>query len=139
MKPVIRNSLLALGALAVTVPVLYVIAVNAALRAHYDEDRIVLGGKQVELAINDYVEKHGSPPERLETLIPEFMSSMPSFPAMSNVQYCVSADAHGWTLDIYRPKNKHPLVYRRTNTGLSVEDTKRRIDTENGCYVLETR
>ena len=139
MKQVVRNSLLALGALAVTVPVLYVIVVNAALRANFDEDRIILGGKQVGLAINDYVEKHGSPPERLETLIPEFMSSMPSFPAMSNVQYRVSADTHGWTLDIHRPRNKYPLVYRRTNTGLSAEDTKRRIDTENGCYVLEVR
>src|ERR1035438_9253158 len=116
MKPVIRNSLLALGALAVTVLVLYVVAVNAALRAHFDEDRIILGGKQVELAINDYVEKHGSPPERLETLIPEFMSSMPSFPAMSNVQYRVSADTHGWTLDIHRPRNKYPLEIGRAST-----------------------
>jgi hypothetical protein len=139
MKPVVRNSLLALSALAIAVPVLYVMAVNGALRAHYDEDRIVLGGKQVELAIDDYMEKHGSPPAKLETLIPEFMSAMPSFPAMSNVQYRVSADKLGWTLDIYRPRNKHPLVYRRTNTGLSAGDTKRRIDTENGCYVLEVR
>jgi hypothetical protein len=139
MRPGVRNSLLALGALAVALPVLYVLAVDAALRAHYDEDRIVLGGKQVELAINDYAEKRGSPPARLETLIPEFMSAMPSFPAMSNVQYRVCADGHGWTLDIYRPRNKRPLVYRRTNTGLSAEDTKRRIHTENGCYVLEAR
>ena len=139
MKPVVKYSLIVLGVLAVSAVVLYVIVVTIALRAHYDEDRIVLGGKQVELAINDYVEKHGSPPARLEDLIPEFMSSIPSFPEMSNVQYRVSADGHGWALDIYRQRDNAPLIDRRTNTGLSAEDTKRRIDTENGCYVLKAR
>jgi hypothetical protein len=139
MKPVLKYPLLVLGVLAVIAPVLYVIAITIALRAHYDEDRIALGGKQVEMAINDYGEKHGSPPARLENLIPEFMSSLPSFPEMSNVQYRVSADGHGWTLDIYRQRDNAPLIYRRTNTGLSAEDTKRRIDTENGCYVLKAR
>jgi hypothetical protein len=42
MKPVLKYPLIVLGVLAVTAPVLYVIAVSIAIRAHYDEDRIVL-------------------------------------------------------------------------------------------------
>ena len=139
MKPKGKYPLIALGVLVLAAPLLYLIGFALAFRAHYDEDRIVLGGKQIELAINDYVEKHGSPPARLESLIPEFISAMPSFPEMSNVHYRVSPDRHEWTLDVYRPMNQLPLIYRRTNTGLSAEDTKRRIDTENGCYVLKAR
>jgi hypothetical protein len=139
MKPALKRFLVTLGVLAIVAPVLYVLAVMAALKAHYHEDQIVLGGKQVQGAIYDYVEKHGCPPAKLENLIPEFMSSMPSFPGISKVDYRPSADGHGWTLDIDWPSGKVPLIYRRTNTGLSAEDNKRRIDTENGCYVLKAR
>ena len=110
-----------------------------ALRAHYDEDRIVLGGKQVEYAICDYIQKHGSPPAKLESLIPEFLSSMPSFPQMSNVHYFVTADGQGWTLDICRVKDNVPVVYRRTDAGMSAEDALRLVKMESGCYVLKAR
>jgi hypothetical protein len=139
MKPALKHSLIALGVLAAIAPVLYFLTITAALKAHYHEDQIVLGGKQVQEAIHDYVEKHGSPPAKLEDLIPEFMKSMPSFPEISKLDYRLSADGHGWTLDIGWPSGKVPLIYRRTNTGLNAEDTNRRIHTENGCYVLKAR
>jgi hypothetical protein len=139
MKPAAKYSLITIGVLVIVAPILYVLAVTYALKVHWEEDSIVLGGKQVECAINEYVEKHGSPPAKLESLIPEFMTSMPVFPQVSNVHYSVAADRHQWTLDIYRPRRETLLIYRRTNVGLSAEDTKRTLHTENGCYVLKAR
>jgi hypothetical protein len=139
MKPAAKYSLIVVGILVITVPVLYALAVTYALKLHWEEDSIVLGGKQVEYAINDYIQKHGSPPPKLENLAPECISAMPVFPQASNVHYSIAADGHGWTLDIYRPRNNTPLIYRRTNVGLSLEDARRTVHTENGCYVLRTR
>lgn len=139
MKPAAKYSLISLGVLALLVPVLYVLAVNAALKAHAKEDRIVFGSMRVQEAINNYVEKHGSTPRKLEDLIPEFIESIPSIPEISKVDYHLSADGKEWTLDLYWTNRKVPLIYRRTNAGLSSEDAKQRIDTEDGCYVLKTR
>ena len=136
MKPAAKYSLVAAAVLVIMVPIVYVLAVTYALRVHWEEDSIVLGGKQVEYAINDCVDKHGSPPSKLENLIPECMGSMPIFPQASNVHYSVAADGRGWTLDIYRPRREAPLLYRRTNIDLSAEDAQRTLHTENGCYVL---
>jgi len=139
VKPTTKYSLIALAAVAILAPLIFFWIVDAGLSAMGREDRIVLGSKRVEEAINDYVEKHGSPPRKLEDLVPEFLQSMPSFPEISKVDYRLAADGEGWTLDLYRTSLKVPLIYRRTNLGLNAGDSKRRIDTENGCYVLEAR
>src|SRR5260370_30592201 len=101
MKPAVKYSLTALGVLAVIAPFLYFLAVTAALKAHGNEDRIVLGGKQIQEAINEYADKHGSPPAKLENLIPEFMNSMPSFHEISKVDYSLSPPPHASTLELY--------------------------------------
>lgn len=139
MKPVTKYFLIALGILALLAPVLYFVAVNAALQYHAKEDGIVFESKRVQEAINDYAEKHGKPPAELEALIPEFIQSMPVFPEISKIDYRLSPDGKEWTMDLYRTNRSVPLIYRRTNAGLNSDDTKRRIDTENGCYVLKAR
>jgi hypothetical protein len=139
MKAAARYSLIALAVLAMLAALTFVLAVKAGLSSMAREDSIVLGSKLVQEAINNYVEKHGSPPRKLEELVPEYIGSVPSFPEISKVDYSLSADGKGWTLDLYRTNRKVPLIYRRTNTGLNVEDAQRRIDTENGCYVLKAR
>ena len=138
MKPATKRSLVGLGLFVITVPLLYVLAVTFALRAHWEEDSIVLGGKQIQYAIDEYVEKNGSPPVKLEKLIPEFLHSMPVFPPTADVHNSVGTNGH-WTLDIHRPRREMSLIYRRTNVGLSAEDAKRQLHTENGCYVLTAR
>ena len=137
MKRVVKYSLIAFGIFALTAPVLYVVAINAALKAHAKEDRIVFDSKRVEEAINEYVKRHGGPPPKLENLVPEFIESIPAFPDISRIDYHLSAGGKDWTLDLYWTSRKVPLIFRRTNAGLSSEDAKRRIDTENGCYVLK--
>jgi hypothetical protein len=138
MKPAAKYSLLTLGVLVVVAPFLYVVAVCVALKSHAKEDAIIFGGKRLQEAICDYAEKHGTPPPKLESLIPEFIESFPSMPEISKLDYHVSGGGKEWTLDLYRTNRKVPLIYRRTNAGLTPEDAKRRIDTENGCYVLKT-
>ena len=54
MKPVTKYFLIALGILALLAPVLYFVAVNAALQYHAKEDGIVFESKRVQEAINDY-------------------------------------------------------------------------------------
>ena len=139
MKPILKYSLIALAALLLAVPVILVLAVNAGLGAHAQEDRIVFGSKQVEEAITDYVQKQGAPPPTLADLVPGFMGSIPPFPEVSKVDYYLSGGGKVWTLDLYRTQRKVPLVYRRTNGGLSPEDALRKVDVENGCYVLKAR
>ena len=139
MKRAIKYSLVTLGVLALLAPVLYVLVVNAGLASHAKEDRIVFAGKRVQEAIEGYVDEHGRPPKKLEDLVPKFIESIPVIPEISNVDYRLTADGEGWTLDLYRSSLKVPLIYRRTNTGLSPEEAERRIDTENGCYVLKAR
>ena len=70
MKPILKYSLIALAALLLAVPVILVLAVNAGLGAHAQEDRIVFGSKQVEEAITDYVQKRGAPPPTLAACWP---------------------------------------------------------------------
>jgi hypothetical protein len=137
MKPAAKYSLITLGVVALLAPVLYVIAVCVALKHHAKEDRIVFGSKQVQEAINEYTEKHGNPPAKLNALVPEFIQAIPYFPEISKVDYRLSANGKEWTLDLFRADRKIPLVYRRTNAGLSSEDAARRIDTQNGCHVLK--
>ena len=139
MKPAAKYCLVTLGVFALLAPVLYVVAVSVALKSHAKEDRIVLGSKRVQEAINDYIEKHGQPPPKLDALVPEFIEAIPLFPEISKVDYRLSGDGKDWTLDLFWTDRKIPLVYRRTNAGLSSEDAERRIDTENGCYVLKAR
>ena len=139
MKRALKYSFATLCVLVVSAPVIYFVAVSAALRAHAAEDRIVFGSKRVEEAINDYTLKRGSAPRTLEALVPEFIESIPSFEEISKVDYRLSADAKEWTLDLYWTGRKAPRIYRRTNAGLSVEDAARKIDMENGCYVLKVR
>jgi hypothetical protein len=121
------------------VPILYVLIVNAGLKSDGKDWAIASGSKRVQEAINHYIEKHGSPPQKLENLIPEFIDSIPIIPEISRVDYRLSPDGEGWTLDLYRTAIKNPLIYRRTNIGLGSEDAKRRIDTYDGCYILKTR
>ena len=139
MKPAAKYSLITLGVLALLAPVLYVVVVSVALKSHAREDNIVFGSKRVQEAINDYIEKYGNPPPKLDTLVPEFIEAIPSFPEISKVDYRLSVDGKEWTLDLFWTDRKVPLVYRRTNAGLSSEDAERRIDTENGCFVLKAR
>ena len=75
MKPAAKYSLITLGVLALLAPGLYIAAVSVALKHHAKEDRIVLGSKRVQEAINEYIEKQGNPPPKLDALVPE--SSMP--------------------------------------------------------------
>jgi hypothetical protein len=137
MKPILKYSLIGLAALLLAVPVILVLAVNAGLGAHAQADRIVLGSKQVEEAITDYVQKHGAPPPTLADLVPGFMGSIPPFPEVTKVDYYLSRDGKVWTLDLYRTQRK--VVYRRTNGSLSPEDALRKVDVENGCYILKPR
>jgi len=143
MKPAARYSLITLGVLALLVvllaPVLYFVVVNAALKHHAKEDGIVFGSERIQEAIHDYAAKHGSPPRKLEDLIPQFLEAMPPLPEISKVDYRLSADGKEWTLDLYWTSRKVPLIFRRTNAGLSAEDANRRIDTEDGCYVLKAQ
>ena len=137
MKPAIKYFLITLGVLALLAPLIFFLVVNAVLESHGKEDRIIFESKRVQEAIKDYVDEHGSPPKKLEDLVPKFIGSIPAIPEISRVDYHLTADGEGWTLDLYRSNLKVPLIYRRTNTGLSPEDAERRIDTENGCYVLK--
>ena len=137
MKPAVKYSLIALGVLALLAPMLYVILVSAALKSHAKEDRIIFESMRVQDAINDYIAKHAGPPPKLDALLPDFIKSIPSFPEISKVDYHLSADGKEWTLDLYWTNRKVPRIYRRTNRSLGSEDEKRRVDTENGCYVLK--
>ena len=139
MKAAAKYSLITLGVVVLLTPVILVLAINAALSAHAQEDRIVFGSKQIEEAITAYAQKWGSPPQTLAGLVPDFMVSIPAFPEVSKVDYHISQSGKEWTLDLYRTQRKVPLVYRRTNASLSHEDALRRVDMENGCYVLRAR
>jgi hypothetical protein len=79
------------------------------------------------------------PPHTLADLVPNFLNSIPALPEISKVDYHVSSSGKEWTLDLYRTQRTVPLVYRRTNASLSHEDAQRRVDMENGCYVLKAR
>jgi len=137
MKPAAKYSLIILGVLALIAPVLCFLAFTAALKYHAKEDGIVFGSLRVQEGIHDYAAKHGSPPRKLEDLIPQFLEAMPPLPEISKVDYRLSVDGKEWTLDLYWTSRKVPLIYRRTNASLSAEDANRRIDTEDGCYVLK--
>jgi len=139
MKAAAKYCLITLAILALVVPTILVLAVNAGLSSHAEEDRIVFGSKQIEEAITAHDQKRGSPPQTLAGLVPEFMDSIPAFPEISKVDYHLSPSGKEWTLDLYRTQRKVPLVYRRTNASLSPEDALRRVDVENGCYVLKAR
>ena len=139
MKAAAKYCLITLAILALVVPTILVLAVNAGLSSHAEEDRIVFGSKQIEEAIAAHAQKRGSPPQTLAVLVPEFMDSIPAFPEISKVDYHLSPSGKEWTLDLYRTQRKVPLVYRRTNASLSPEDALRRVDVENGCYVLKAR
>ena len=139
MKAAAKYCLITLAILALVVPTILVLAVNAGLSSHAEEDRIVFGSKQIEEAITAHAQKRGSPPQTLAVLVPEFMDSIPAFPEISKVDYHLSPSGKEWTLDLYRTQRKVPLVYRRTNASLSPEDALRRVDVENGCYVLKAR
>jgi hypothetical protein len=139
MKAAAKYCLITLAILALVVPIILVLAVNAGLSSHAQEDRIIFGSKQIEEAITAYAQKRGSPPQTLAVLVPDFMDSIPAFPEVSEVDYYVSPSGKEWTLDLYRTQRKVPLVYRRTNASLSAEDALRRVDVENGCYVLKAR
>lgn len=139
MKAAAKYSLITLAILALVIPIILVLTVNAALSTHAQEDKIVFGSKQIEEAITAYAQKQGSPPQTLAGLVPDFMGSIPVFPEISKVEYHVSPSGKEWTLDLYRTQRKVPLVYRRTNASLSAEDALRRVDVENGCYVLKAR
>jgi hypothetical protein len=139
MKAAAKYSLITLAILALVVPILLVLVVDAGLSSHAQEDRIIFGSKQIEEAITAYAQKRGSPPQTLAVLVPDFMDSIPAFPEVSRVEYHVSPSGKEWTLDLYRTQRKVPLVYRRTNASLSPEDALRRVDAENGCYVLKAR
>jgi hypothetical protein len=77
MKPAAKYSLITLGVFALLlvliVPILYVLIVNAGLKSDGKDWAIASGSKRVQEAINHYIEKHGSPPQKLENLIPEFI------------------------------------------------------------------
>jgi hypothetical protein len=139
MKVDAKYCLITLAILALVAPIVLVLVVNAGLNSHGQEDRIIFGSKQIEEAITAYAQKRGSPPQTLAGLVPEFMGSIPVFPEISKVEYHVSPSGKEWTLDLYRTQRKVPLVYRRTNESLSPEDALRRVDVENGCYVLKAR
>jgi hypothetical protein len=139
VKAAAKYSLITLGVVVLLAPVILVLAINAVLSAHAQEDRIIFGSKQVEEGITAFVRKHGSPPQALADLVPNFMDSIPAIPEIARVDYHVSPDGKEWTLDLYRTQRKVPLVYRRTNASLSPEDAQRKVDVENGCYVLKAR
>ena len=137
MKPAVKYFLITLGALALLSPMLYLLGITIALKSHAKEDRIVFESKRVQEAINAYVEKHGSPPLKLEALVPDFIESIPSFPEISKMDYRLSANGEEWTFDLFWTARRIPLVYRLTNAGLNSAGAKRRIDTQNGCYILK--
>lgn len=139
MKPVAKYSLITLAILLLVAPVVMLLAINAGLKAHGQEDRIVFGSKQIEEGIAGFIQKRGAPPQTLADLVPDFMDQIPAFPEVSRMDYRVSPDGKGWTLDLYRTHRKVPLVYRRTNASLSPEDALRKVDVEYGCYVLKVR
>ncbi len=125
-----------MGLLTLLLSILYVVAINVALKAHAKEDQIILGSLRTQDAINAFIQKHGGPPQHLELLIPDFIPSIPALPEISKVDYQIAADGKGWTLNLYRSSNGKARLYRRTNLALSPEDSKRLMDTENGCYIL---
>ncbi len=84
MKPALKYSLITIGVLVLCAPILYLAAFTVVMPEHAKEDRIVFGGKRVEEAINNYMEKHGVPPAKIESLIPEFMEAIPSMPEKSS-------------------------------------------------------
>ena len=67
--------------------------------------------------------------------MPDFLEAVPAIPEISRMDYRVSNDGTNWTLDFYRTNRNVLVIYRRTNAGLSSEDAKRRVETEDGCYV----
>lgn len=134
-----KYPLVTLGILAALAPILYFRAITEALRSHGREDRIIFGGKRIQQAINEYVEKHGAPPKTLDELTPTFIDSIPTFPDISRVDYHVAQGGKEWTLDLYRSNRNLPLIYRRTNAQLGSEDAERRVQTEDGCFVLRAR
>ena len=121
------------------VPAVLLLGLNVAMKTHAQEDGIIFGSKQIEEAITAYIQKRGSPPHALANLVPDFLNSIPVLPQISQVDYYVSTGGKEWTLDLYRTQRKVPLVYRRTNATLSPEDALRKVDVENGCYVLKAR
>jgi hypothetical protein len=137
MKPALKYSLIVLAAFALVLPGLYYCAVLVGLRAHAKHDAIILGGKRVQEAVSDYTAKHGKPPQRLDELVPDFLEAVPSIPEISRMDYRVSNDGTNWTLDLYRTNRNVLMIYRRTNAGLNPEDAKRKVETEDGCYVLK--
>jgi hypothetical protein len=137
MKRALKYLLISLAALVVVLPVLYVGAVCVALRAHAKHDAIIFGGKRVQEAVSEYIEKHGKPPQKLEDLVPECLDAIPAIAEVSKTEYRLSDDGNKWTLNLYRTNRNVLLVYRRTNAPLSAEDTKRTVEIENGCYVLK--
>ena len=137
MKPALKYALIVLGACALALPVLYVGAVSVALKAHAKHDAIIFGGKRVQDAISEYIGKHGKPPQRLEDLVPDFLEALPTVPEIYKTDYRLSGDGKDWTLDLYRTNRSVLLIYRRTSVGLSPEDAKRAMETEDGCYVLK--
>jgi hypothetical protein len=139
MKPAAYYSLITLAILVLAAPVILVLAVNAALSAHGKEDKIIFGSKEIEEGIAAFIQKRGAPPQALADLVPDVMRSIPAFPEVSKIDYHLSPTGREWTLDLYRTQRKVPLVYRRTNASLSPEDALRKVDVENGCYVLKAR
>jgi hypothetical protein len=139
VKSAARYCFITLGALVLVAPVLFVLILQVGLSSHADEDRIVFGSKDIEEGINSFIQKHGSPPQSLADLIPEFMASLPEIPQISKVDYHPSPGGKEWTLDLYRTTRKVPLIYRRTNGSLSPEDLLRKVDVQSGCYVLRAR
>jgi hypothetical protein len=137
MKSALKYSLIVLAAFALALPGLYFGALWVGLQAHAKHDAIIFGGKRVQEAVSDYAAKHGKPPQRLEELVPEFLQAVPTIPEISRMDYRVSTDSTNWTLDFYRTNRSVRLIYRRTNAGLSSEDAKRKVETEDGCYVLK--
>jgi hypothetical protein len=137
MKPALKYSLIVLVAFALALPSLYFGAVLVGLKAHAKHDAIIFGGKRVQEAVSDFTAKRGKPPQRLEELVPDFLKAVPSIPEISRMDYRVSNDGTNWTLDFYRTNRNVLLIYRRTNAALNSEDTKRKIETEDGCYVLK--
>jgi hypothetical protein len=137
MKPALKYSLIMVSALALVLPALYFGAVLLGLQAHAKHDAIIFGGKRVQEAVSDYAAKYGKPPQRLEQLVPDFLETVPAIPEISRMDYRVSNDGTSWTLDFYRTNRNVLMIYRRTNSGLSSEDAKRKVETEDGCYVLK--
>ena len=139
MKPVAKYALITLGAFTVLSPILYLLALTTAMKSHAVEDNLVSDSKRVQEAVQDYITKFDSAPTTLKDIVPEFIEAIPSFSEISQMDYHVSTDGKIWTLDLHSAHHGEPVIYRRTNGGLDSEDTARRIDTMNGCYVLKAR